>query len=213
MKTSLSKTVNSCEILVKSTDNPEISTKLLEFGYTPERLGEGKTMVESAKILINRQAVEKSEMHIANEEFFIKRDSFNEQFIKDTRLCKVAFSDSPDLSKIVPGYTRIYPYPKWYEVLSKFYANLKDLPKGSGKLQLFNFTSDKIDSRIAELEEVNDLNIIRIKEKGDSEAIIKERDEAIDKMIDYCNDLREIARIAFGNNSQILEKMGIMIRN
>ncbi len=212
MKKKLVDIVGSCGQVVTSTDDPEVKEGLGRFGYDDERLAEGKMLVKLVDNLIQKQSIEKSEMYSANEEFFTNRDNFNQLYTDDIRLCRVAFTNTSDLIKVVPNFTHIYPYAKWYSTAKKFYGDINGLSIAKEKLQRFNYTQDTIDSRVNDLGEINRLFQARAKEKGESEMATKERDEAIEKLVDYCNEIRDIARIAFGRKSQILEKMGIIVK-
>ncbi|GEM_PF-1109606 len=213
MKKKQKDVIESCEHVITSTDDPEIRTGLAKYGYTNERFDEGKALLKSAKRFIHKQGVERSEMYVANENFFAKRDEFNQLYTDDIRLCRVVLTNSPDLIKIVPNLQPMYPYAKWQKNALTFYGNLNELPSALEILQKFNFTLDIIKSRISDLNLINELFLLRSKEKGESEMATQERNEAIDKLLDYCNEVRGIAKIVFGRKSQILEKMGILVRS
>jgi len=213
MQNSVSETMTNCGIVVNSLNNAEIKSALAPFGYTEERITAILGKFETTEQLVLKQSKENKDMFLANENFFADREVVDQNFKNDLKISELSFSDNPDLSKIVPSYTNVYPYPQWYKTVSAFYNNLQTVEGALAKVARFNLTTEIIDGRIAALKNVDSLHRIRTNESGEAQIATAQRNDAIDELIDICREIKEIAKIAFGKKSQILEKMGILVRN
>jgi len=212
MKKSISATMTTCSTLVNSLNDPEIKSGVAPYGFTEERIAEIIGQLLTTEELVLKQSKENKDMFVANENFFSKREVVDQNFKNDVKICELAFGSDANLTKIIPVYTDVYPYSNWYKVTTTFYNNLKSVEGALAKVARFNLTEENITSRIADLKNIDSLQRVRITESGEAQVVTEQRDKSIEELLLACREVKEIAKIAFGKNSQVLEKMGILVR-
>lgn len=213
MLNSVSETMTNCGIVVNSLNDPEIRTGIALYGYNEARIASIFGKFATTEELVLKQSKENKDMFVANESFFANREVADQNFKNDVTITELAFVGNSDLEKITPRYTDVYPYSQWYKTATTFYNNLQTVEGALARLARFNLTTEIIDGRVAALKNVDSLQRIRTTESGEAQMATEERNQAMENLIGICREIKEIAKIAFGKKSQILEKMGILVRN
>jgi len=212
MKKSISAIMTNCSTLVNSLNEPEIKAGVATYGFTEERITEIIGQLLTTEELVLKQSKENKDMFVANENFFSAREVVDQDFKNDVKISELAFGSDADLIKIIPSYTDVYPYSDWYKTVTTFYNNLNTVTGALLKVSRFNLTADIIASRISAVKSLDSLYRVRINESGEAQVATEQRDKSIEDLLLACREIKEIAKIAFGKNSQVLEKMGILVR-
>jgi len=212
MKKSISAIMTNCSTLVNSLGDPEIKAGVAPYGFTEERITEIIGQLLTTEELVLKQSKENKDMFVANENFFSAREVVDQDFKNDVKISELAFGSDADLIKIIPSYTDVYPYSDWYKTVTTFYNNLNTVTGALLKVSRFNLTADIIASRISAVKSLDSLYRVRISESGEAQVATEQRDKSIEDLLLACREIKEIAKIAFGKNSQVLEKMGILVR-
>ncbi len=207
MKYSITGKIDWVRRVVDVANDPEVKVGLATLGYSEANVSGLNGMFTSTYSLVERQKNERQDVFNVNDQFIEKRDSVEIKIKKDIRLCSIAFRNNEVLSRLIPGYYTISPYEKWREKGMLFYSGLKGEPEAINILTNYRLTEDVIDSRVADIEETERLHILRDKESVESVEATRERDDALDVLIDECRKVVGLARLALGDDSPLLSRV------
>ncbi len=194
-----------------SIANEEIKTMLAEFGYTEEKLLDGKNLYEETNALHITQKKEYGEQFEATEKLNKTVETAGKEYMKLVKITRVALKEEKaSLNKLDLNGKRKESFSGWLEQAETFYSILLGDPVILSKLAEFNITEEKIQNAKTLLEAVKEQNKIQEMEKGDAQQATLNRDKKLDQLMDWMSDFKAIARIALEEKPQLLEKLGIL---
>lgn len=193
--------------VVEITNDPEVKAALMTYGYNTVNIQNLNSMFTNVYNLIEKQRSERLNIHSINQQFLDKRNSINTVIKKDIRLCNIAFGKNKVLKRLIPDYYTVIPYKKWREISLMFYKGIKGESDAINILSAYKITNDIIDNRIADIEEVEKLNILRDKTKTNSKEATRKRNEALNNITDECRKVVGLARLVLGNDSSLLKRV------
>ncbi|MDR0605113.1 MAG: hypothetical protein LBG80_12495 [Bacteroidales bacterium] len=192
-------------------NNPEIQEKLSMFGYTPDRIAEGKVLYENVTHLMTIQVEEYSNQYIATDEFtkFWKRVYGN--YMITLKVLRVAFNGQIEmLQRFNATGKRNKSLSGWLRDAIILYSNLLNNTEALNVMSKYGYTSEKLEKEFQEVTEVEQLHSKKLSEKGAAQQSTIERDEAFDTLYKWYRNFRAIARIALHDKPQLLETLGIV---
>ena len=95
----------------------------------------------------------------------------------------------------------------------RFYANALGNADTLAGLARFGITQEQLEAAQASLDEVEVASAAKQREMGEAQKATQTRDAAVDALEDWMSDFIAIARIAFEEDAQQLEKLGIVVRS
>lgn len=203
MRKSIFKTVDRCEILIRSTEHSGVSSGLGIYGYTEDKIEEGIIKLNSARRLLNSRALSNNANQI-----FVLRERINEYFLRDRKLFQISFASQPLLEDIIPPYIKQYSYKRWRNTIKKFYNDISSIPAAIKAIEDFCYTPKVITSRLNLITELDEV-IESVSEYADINEYINNYAVLYD-LIDYCNELEIVAKEVFKRKSYLLKTMGIV---
>lgn len=96
----------------------------------------------------------------------------------------------------------------WLGQTQTFYNNLLNQPDLLGGMANFGYDPAKLESERGLVEHVARLNEQQEAEKGEAQAVTKQRDAALDALDEWLDDFKKIAEVALIASPQRLEKLG-----
>jgi hypothetical protein len=190
--------------------NPEIQERLSPFGYTPERMGEGKGLLNKVTLLMTTQVEERSDQFIATGELDKCRTTAYSDYMITLKVTRVAFVGQPELLKRFNAIgRRNRSLSGWLRDARIFYANLLNSPDALAVMAGFGYSVEKLEKELQAVNTVEDLHSKQLSEKSGAQQATLERDEAFDELAKWYSSFRAIARIALYDKPQLLEALGI----
>jgi hypothetical protein len=190
--------------------NPEIRENLNAFGYTPERLDEGKMLLDKVTGLMTTQVEEYSDQYIASDEFskFWKKTYGN--YMVTLKVVRVAFTGETEmLLRFNATGKRNRSLSGWLRDAKILYTNLLNSTAALEVIAQYGYTVERLNSEFQNVTEVERLHTKQLGEKGIAQQSTVERDEAFDALSKWYSKFRAIARIALYDKPQLLEALGI----
>jgi hypothetical protein len=193
---------------------PDISLALSGFGYDEARLAAGAKLLAETEALVRKQEKEYGEQHEASDEVEKARLDLDSAYIKSLKVARVAFAEDAKVSAALRLYgPRKQSQDGWLDQASSFYANLESDPGLLGKMAKFGYSAQKLKAEAGLLEALHKKIQLQAKETGEAQTATMERDRKVKELDGYVSDLRAIAKVAFYESPQELEKLGIMARS
>ncbi|MDR1595097.1 MAG: hypothetical protein LBS43_11545 [Prevotellaceae bacterium] len=197
--------------ILGAQNNPEIQEKLSAFGYTPERIGEGKTLLNKVNSLMTAQVEEYSDQFIATDKVGKLWKTAYSNYMIIVKLLRVIFVGQPEMLKRFNATgRRNRSLSGWLRDARILYENLLNSPDALTVIAQFGYSAEKLNDELQAVNEVENLHSKRLSEKGEAQQSTIERDKAFDELCQWFSKFRAIARIAIYDKPQLLEALGIV---
>ena len=193
---------------------PKIQDYLTQYGYTAEKIQEGKSLYETALNLQQQQRKEYGEQISATESFNELWDTAKESYMKCLKIARIAFQkDAGITTELALNGSRKESFSGWLLQAKQFYTNTLNNPEILNGFKEYGITKAKLQAYQAETEATEAASLEQEKKKGDAQNATQIRDKAIDELNDWLSDFIAIARIALETEPQLLESLGILERS
>jgi hypothetical protein len=205
---------NSRTLIENARGLVEISETLAGYGYDAARFDEGAALWEAADSLAKAQAKEHGEKLQASADFDAAWEKANSAYMKTLKLARIAFQDKSAACSALKLYgPRRQSVEGWLDQASVFYANLKSDQAYMDSLSRYAYTSRKIATESALVEEVRTSLQAQAKESGEARTATAERDKKVKQLDAWVSELKTVAKIAFHERPLELEKLGLRSSN
>jgi len=214
-KESIDERLLTAQVRVDNTLNdPEILSRVSEFGYNADRMTEGKALQVKAAQLHQKQMTEYGEQYQASSAVKAKWEEAEKPYMVYLETARVPFKREPAIMvKLGLAGDRKTSFSGWLTQARQFYTNALNDSEVLAKLGQFGITEAKLQAGQQLLDELEAANTDQEKEKGEAQQATADRDVALDEMDDWVSDYTAIARIALADKPQLLEKLGIVVRS
>ncbi|MDR0605365.1 MAG: hypothetical protein LBG80_13780, partial [Bacteroidales bacterium] len=191
-------------------NNTEIREKLNAYGYTSERIAEGKRLLETVTNMMTTQVEEYSDQYLATAEFAKSWKRIYANYMITLKVLRVAFTDQPEmLQRFNATGKRNRSLSGWLRDAIIMYTNILNSQETLDTMAEFGYSFEKLTKEFQAVTEVEQLHTKQLNEKGIAQQTTLDRDEAFDELCKWYSKFRAIARIALYDKPQLLEAMGI----
>ncbi len=193
--------------------NPEITVRIEPYGYIAEKRQEGMDLLTAAEQSVQMQKVEYSEQYVASNAFQEARTIAEADLNRLRKICKHEFQDNTDAWQLLRlGEIPPRNFEQWMTYSEYFYTTLLNNESLQTPLLRFGCTVENITADYDSSKDLNNLRQSMKTETGDAQRATKLRDEKLDALKTYTDDLVFILKLAFeGDDAQLLEKLGITV--
>jgi hypothetical protein len=197
--------------ILGALNNQEIQSKLSAYGYTPERMSEGKSLLDHVTRLMTIQVNEYGSQYQATDELGKQWTSAYAAYMITLKVVRVAFKGQHDqLARFNATGKRNRSLSGWLRDARILYTNLLNASETITALAAFGYTPERLQQELQVVNEVENLHSKQLSEKGDAQQATLERDKAFDELSNWYSNFRAIARIALYDTPQLLEALGIV---
>jgi hypothetical protein len=192
-------------------NNPEIQNRLSAYGYTPERIAEGKRLLDKTLQLMTAQVEEYSDQYLATGELGKLWTAAYADYMITLKVTRVAFNGQPELlQRFNATGKRNKSLSGWLRDSRILYTNLLNSPEALSVMAGFGYSAERLYAELQAVNEVENLHSRQLSEKSAAQQATLERDRAFDELSKWYGDFRAIARIALYDKPQSLEALGIV---
>ena len=198
------------ESILGVENNTEIREKLNAYGYTSERIAEGKRLLEVVTHMMTTHVEEYSNQYIATSEFAKLWKSVYANYMITLKVLRVVFTDQPEmLQRFNAIGKRNRSLSGWLRDAIIMYTNVLNSQETLNTLAEFGYSFEKLNKEFQAVTEVEQLHTKQLNEKGIAQQATLDRDAAFDDLCKWYSKFRAIARIALYERPQLLEALGI----
>jgi len=192
----------------------KISDRLLEYGYTNDRLRQGLDLVQHTETLTWRTDKAYGQSRQATRTLDEARTAAHRAYIKTLKIARIAFdADGRADTALKLSGPRKQSVDGWLDQASTFYANLAaDQTLGDG-LRLYGYTAAKLNAEAVLVERVRQTLQIQAREAGEARKATSDRDQKLAELRAWVKKFRTVVKVAFSEDPQELEKLGIVVLN
>jgi hypothetical protein len=192
-------------------NNTEIQMELSKYGYTADRMKEGKLLLLEAIRLEEAKTEEYSDQYVATGEAGKRWTAVYAQYMITLKVTRVAFKSQPGmLARFNATGTRSRSLSGWLNDARTLYDNMLKNPDAVETMAHFGYTAERLQRELQEVNEVAGLYGKQVNEKGEAQQSTQGRDKAFDTLFNWYSDFRAIVRVALYEKPQLLESLGII---
>jgi len=205
----------ACDTLFSNArGNQDISSVLHDYGYTLERLAQGLVLLHDvqeeayAKLSARADYLEVS--------LRLRRSLKNAKrvYMKSLTIARIAFGNEPEASQaLVLRGARKRARNDWFEQAETFYANLLSTPSFTKRLSNFGYTTLKLQEEATVIQSLHTQVQAQAKAAGEAQQATSSRNQKLIVLKKYVSELKALCRVAFAEDRQQLEKLGILALN
>ncbi|MBD1867268.1 hypothetical protein H6F95_08140 [Cyanobacteria bacterium FACHB-471] len=214
-KRSIDILLNSAHVAIaNSLTNSQIQAYLKEFGYTPERIQQGKLLYEAALAAHQQQRADYGNQRTATTALQQAWETAKKSYMRYVKVARIAFKDNVGVAtRLELEGDRKKTLSGWLAQANQFYTNLLNAPELLTQLREYGITADKLQAGQAEVQAVDAANLSQKTEKGDAQTATQTKEKAIAALQSWMSDFTRIARLALESNRQLLEGLGIVVKS
>jgi hypothetical protein len=191
-----------------------IKEKIITYGYTDERIDEGLTLLKEADKSYQDLLSSRNEQFKLSNMVQEKSAAAGTKMVRYMDIFKTTFHDTPELVKEMGLDTqRKRAYPAFYAQVVNFYTSAMNKDHILEKVDKFGLTKEKLQQ---ELEEITLLQGDYVRQRnliGENQRLTQDRDLKLGRLTRYMHELKTVMSILFEKENQVLERVGIFVRN
>ena len=192
----------------------EIATIMAEFGYDAAMIEEGKNLFTQTRQAYDMNVKEDDETSQAYSNFTEKRNSLADTYSLHRKKAKVVFKNDPViLKRLVLDGSVPAAYVSWLEIVKKFYAEMLSDTALQTKLSRLKVSVENLNAANTLIGALETARAEYMKEKGESQDATKAKDAVFTQLDNWMSEFYAVARIALEDNIQLLEALGVIVRN
>jgi len=192
----------------------EIATIMAEFGYDSALIEEGKNLFTKTRQAYDENVKEDDETSQAYADFMMKREALEKTYSLHRKKAKVIFrKDLETMKKLVIDGSMPRAYVSWLEIVKKFYTEMLADTELQTKISRLKVTADDLSAANTLLSEMESARSKYLIEKGESQDATNIKDSAFAELDDWMSEFYAVAKIALEDNIQLLEALGVIVRN
>lgn len=208
------------ELIQKSTlrinnsiNDPDISASLSQFGYTPEKLGTGKLILNDAITANQTYYKEYGDVAKAQESKTNELELSQQEYLQHLSICRVVFKNDLDAYFTLKlNGKRERSFSSAINQMINFYQILLDNEVWLGKASNFGCTAERLESSLNKVNQTANYQQQIMLEKGEAQQATVDRDIMVDRLNDWMHDFKQIAKVALFDKPQLLEKLQIIVK-
>lgn len=201
-------------VINNSLSDEGIQSAVAAYGYNSEKLTVGQQLLNAADVLNSTQKKEYGELTQAQNIYDLKKIEANKKYVKILRIARVALKNNVQATKTLElEGKRTKAISGWIQQSRNFYDAILANQSWLQRMAVYGQTEEVLSAAQAEVVEVNNLVEAVKKESGEAQNATEVRDAKFDELVDWLGDYIEIATIALEDQSQMLEKLGIVVKN
>lgn len=197
-----------------SSHQPVIKAQVALFGYTEEKLDEGWQLFQSTQKVWQSNQQEDTETSDAYRTFdrLFKEQEASYSF--DRKKLKAAFIWEPGALKKL-GVTGEKPraYLEVMDLMRVCYSTLQNDSSLQNKAAQMHISTEYINESLARIEAIQQARTNYLRETTESQAATELKDQAFAKLDRWMREYLAVARIALEEQPQLLEALGLLVRN
>jgi hypothetical protein len=192
----------------------EIATIMSEFGYDSALIEDGKQLFTKTRQAYDENVREDDETSQAYADFMVKRNALEDTYSLHRKKAKVIFrKDLQTMKRLVLDGSMPRAYVSWLETVKKFYTEMLADTALQTNIARLKVTADDLAAANALLSEMESARSKYLIEKGESQDATGQKDSAFVELEDWMSEFYAVAKIALEDNIQLLEALGVIVRN
>jgi hypothetical protein len=208
----LTQKLEAARLLIFNSRDTTIAPLLDAIGIDSAYLDQGEALYNETMQLIDDQKTEYQEQNLAYDKFYLEKDEVEASYSRTLKMVKVLARNDKDIQNRLKLQTeKAFAIEEWIQQATDFYKSLLHEKKFLTTLERFKITTEQLNAEKAAVENLKQLRNEAIAEKGEAQEATRLKNEKLDQLDNYCIELKAISKIALEEQSQLMEKLGIVV--
>jgi len=191
-------------------NDPTLTQVMGTLGYGPAQWAAGQTLYDTTLALHARQKDEYGDQFAATQALNAAWDKADAAYRRTRNLAKVAFRDDPQAQgSLLLGASQGESLSAWLDQARLFYQNLWGRPGMLKAMERFGLTEAQVKAEQALVADVAAKQADQRTQSREAQEATEHRDAQIKSLDRWYIDLRDVARVAFGDRPQVLQNLGL----
>jgi len=198
-------------ILIDGIQNDTALTQTMTtLGYGPAQWAAGRSLYDEALNLHAQQKKEYGDQFEATRDLNAAWDKAEAAYRRTRNLARVAFRDDPQAqATLLLGAGRGESLSAWLDQSRQFYQNLSGHPALLKSMERFGLTEDQVKAEQALVTDVEARQTHQRTQTREAQEATESREVQIKKLDRWYIDLRDVAKVAFGDRPQVMQNLGL----
>lgn len=189
--------------------DPDLLAPLAEWSYNEDKLNAGQAIHDAALALHIDADREHGEAVSATAALHAAREAANKVYMKHVKVARVALDDPGHLRDLGLKGRREDALLAWLDQARNFYRSALAKPEVLAELTVFGMDETKLQDGSDAIDAVYAARNVREDEAGEAQTATEHRDAALAVMDRWMGKFIRVARVAFEDDPQQLERLGI----
>jgi hypothetical protein len=213
--TSISERLNAANVGISNAlSDAEIGKYLGEYGYQTPKLGEGKSLYETADALVKTQVALHGDRRAASARAHAAEKEARIAYQKLSQVARAAFvRDKASLAVLGLAGPMPKPLPLFLTMATALFDNASHRPEVAATLSGLGYGADKLAAERAKIAGLSVALQAQEAASGAAQQGTFEQGKAMDALDYWMGAFIKIAKVALRDEPQLLEKLGILKRN
>ncbi len=207
------------ELLLKMNlafTNAQVSSifpALESIGYTKAQLNGYLRQIKEVESLSLKQINQHAKKQELTHQLTEQKKELDAIYKKDLAFARVFFKENVQATTTLElKGTRKRTYDSWYNQIANFYNQIAKNNLFLEKMAVVGVTSQKINQVREHLKNIALIKEEQKKKMGDAQKATEKCDEIINELSKHYDELIQLAKIVLGDRNQLLESLGIVVK-
>lgn len=201
-------------MIENSLSIPEIRSAVGLYGYSSEKLEEGRSLLREAEALSIAYLAAKGEMAASVDDFKKAFDAASKLHIKALLVARAAFGDNAKARKgLQLDGPRKRDFAGWSLQAETFYSNLLSDAELFSVMETYGWTRERLSSEFGSVKQVSAMKNAQRSSTGKARKALEVRDAAFDRLMSWISAYRVVVRVAMEASPQMMEALGIVVKS
>lgn len=204
--------MSSNTAISNATVDPKVYKAISLYGYTEERLQEGKLLLDNAEALSTQQAQKNGDKLGASQAMNVARKKVSDAYVPHVKIARIAMKNNKGAFQALElNGKRKRANAARLSQAKTFYTNAIANENYKTALADFGITEDKLKAALNLIKEAENARANYLKKNGEAQNATAKRNLAIEALEEWMSDFIAIARIALEGQSQLMEILGVVV--
>lgn len=190
---------------------PELQPYLLPFAYGPDRIAEGEALRVAAEELHYEAGQARTDAQIATDAQNATRKAAHRVYMRHVKLARIVLPDPALGRELGLDARRERALLPWLDQAHAFYTRALAHPEAAARLAAAGADAEALQAGLDGIEAVRTARAERQTLAARSVSMTAARDEALGALGAWMADFFAIARLAFEDDPQRMESLGVVV--
>lgn len=187
---------------------------MIDLGYGPEAIGEGKKLVQETRQAFASCVSNKDFRVHYYDDFAFKKQELEKMYEDHRERARLVYRNKRSMAQLLAvAGSMPQTYDLWIETVRKFYDEVSKDPVILDELSQTKIMQEDIDAGLAKIAEVEAAWNENLKYKGISQNSTASKDEAFVKLHNWMKGFYIAAKIGLKHKPQLIESLGKVVRS
>ena len=182
--------------------------------YTEQNMKQARLMHQKVEEANQQNYFKYGDYNKFKDKLKIAKKAFHKDYITDLEFSRIALADQPDiLDRIAASGRRQKALAAYLSEAKWFYQSIADDEILLETMSVYGYTKATFRQRVKEIDNIYRLMEQMASASGEAQLSTQVRNRKLRELDRWVSKYKKVARLAFRDNPQYLEKLGIVVKS